>query len=60
MAARAPRNVGPWRAIHGLRLIDTFDFEIAAVSTRQTAELAREPGYQALLTLPGVGPVLAG
>jgi transposase len=43
-----------------LRLIDAFSFEIAAVSTRLTADLAREPGYQALLTLPGVGPVLAG
>jgi hypothetical protein len=43
-----------------LRLIDAFSFEIAAVSTRLTAQLAREPGYQALLTLPGVGPVLAG
>src|ERR671929_1438806 len=43
-----------------LRLIDAFDFEIAAVSSRLTAQLAREPGYQALLTLPGVGPVLAG
>jgi len=43
-----------------LRLIDAYGFEIAAVSTRLTADLAREPGYQALLTLPGVGPVLAG
>ena len=43
-----------------LRLIDAFDFGIAAVSSRLTAQLAREPGYQALLTLPGVGPVLAG
>jgi transposase len=43
-----------------LRLIDAYGFEIAAVSTRLTAQLAREPGYQALLTLPGVGPVLAG
>ncbi len=43
-----------------LRLIDAFDFEIGAVSSRLTAQLAREPGYQALLALPGVGPVLAG
>ncbi len=43
-----------------LRLIDAYGFEIAAVSTRLTAQLAREPGYQALLALPGVGPVLAG
>jgi transposase len=43
-----------------LRLIDAFSFEIAAVSTRLTGQLAREPGYQALLALPGVGPVLAG
>jgi transposase len=43
-----------------LRLIDAYGFEIAAVSTRLTAQLAPEPGYQALLALPGVGPVLAG
>jgi transposase len=43
-----------------LRLIDAYSFEIAAVSTRLTAQLAPEPGYQALLALPGVGPVLAG
>jgi transposase len=43
-----------------LRLIDAYGFEIAAVSTRLTAQLAGEPGYQALLALPGVGPVLAG
>jgi transposase len=43
-----------------LRLIDAFDFEVATVSTRLQADLAREPGYQALLSLPGVGPVLAG
>jgi transposase len=30
------------------------------VSTRLSAEVAGEPGYRALLTLPGVGPVLAG
>jgi transposase len=43
-----------------LRLIDAFSFEISAVSTRLTGQLAHQPGYQALLTLPGVGPVLAG
>jgi transposase len=43
-----------------LRLIDAYGFEIAAVSSRRSAQLARDPGYQALLTLPGVGPVLAG
>jgi len=36
-----------------LRLIDAYGFEIAAVSTRLTAQLAREPGYQALLAPPG-------
>src|ERR671932_1997004 len=40
-----------------LPLIDAYGFEIAAVSTRLTAQLAGEPGYQALLALPGVGPV---
>jgi transposase len=43
-----------------LRLIDAYTFEIDTVSTRLEAQLADKPGYQALLTIPGVGPVLAG
>ena len=43
-----------------LRLIDAFDFEVDAVGARLRAQLAGEPGYQALLSVPGVGPVLAG
>jgi transposase len=43
-----------------LRLIEAFDFEVDTVSSRLQAQLAGEAGYQALLALPGVGPVLAG
>jgi transposase len=53
---------GPYRARVDalLRLIDAFDFEVDTVSTRLRAQLAADPGYRALLTVPGVGPVLAG
>jgi transposase len=40
------------------RLIDAFDFEADVVAKRITAQLARHPGYQAVQTIPGVGPVL--
>jgi transposase len=43
-----------------LRLIDAYTFEIDTVSARLQAQLADKPGYQALLSIPGVGPVLAG
>jgi transposase len=43
-----------------LRLIEAFDFEVDTVSARLQAQLAGEAGYQALLSVPGVGPVLAG
>jgi transposase len=43
-----------------LRLIEAYTFEIETVAARLDADLARQPGYRALLALPGVGPVLAG
>lgn len=43
-----------------LRLIDAYSFEIDTVTDRLQAQLADKPGYQALLKIPGVGPVLAG
>jgi transposase len=41
------------------RLIEAFDFEIDVVSARLRAQLARDPGYQAVQAILGVGPVLA-
>jgi transposase len=41
------------------RLIDLLDFEIDAAACQLAGRLARDPGYQALLTLPGVGKTLA-
>ncbi len=41
------------------RIIDLLDFEIDAVTRRVTAQLAADPGYRAILVIPGVGPVLA-
>jgi transposase len=43
-----------------LRLIDAYTFEIDTITDRLAAQLADKPGYQALLGIPGVGPVLAG
>jgi transposase len=41
------------------RLIDALDFEIEAVGGPLRAALAGHVGYQAVRTIPGVGPVLA-
>jgi transposase len=42
-----------------VRLIDAYDFEVEAVSNQLRGRLATVVGYQALLALPGIGPVLA-
>jgi transposase len=42
-----------------LRLIDIFDIEIDAAAKTSTGQLARHPGYVAVQTLPGIGPILA-
>src|SRR4029450_8034711 len=41
------------------RLIDAFTFEIDVLAKRTTGQLSRDPGYRAVQTIPGVGPVLA-
>jgi transposase len=41
------------------RLIDAFTFEIDIVGRRVTAELTAHPGFRAVQTIDGVGPVLA-
>jgi transposase len=40
------------------RLIEAFDTEIDAVSKITRARLRADPGYAAVQTIPGVGPVL--
>jgi transposase len=40
------------------RLIDAFTFEIDILAGRTGAQLAHDPGFQAVQTIPGVGPVL--
>lgn len=42
-----------------LRLIDHLDVEIDRYDEQIAARLGADPGYAALLTVPGVGPVLA-
>ena len=41
------------------RLIDTFTFEIDVLAARTAADLRGHEGWQAIQTIPGVGPVLA-
>lgn len=41
------------------RLIDALDFEIDIVNRRIQARLRNDPGWRAIQTIPGVGPVLA-
>lgn len=41
------------------RLIDTYDAEIAALSTEIAGWLSDDLGYQAILAIKGVGPILA-
>jgi transposase len=42
-----------------LRLIDIFDVEINAAAKTTAGQLANHPGYAAVQTLPGIGPILA-
>jgi len=41
------------------RLIDAFTFEIDVLAKRTTGQLSRDPGYRAVQSIPGVGPILA-
>jgi transposase len=40
------------------RLIDAYTFEIDVLAKRTAGQLTRHPGFQAVQTIPGVGPVL--
>jgi transposase len=41
------------------RVIDLLDFEIDVFGTLTHGQLARDPGYTAVQTIPGIGPILA-
>jgi transposase len=41
------------------RLIDAYTFEIDVLAKRTAGHLTRHPGFKAVQTIPGVGPVLA-
>ena len=60
LLAKAPLD-GAYRArVNSLcRLIDVFDFEIDTFGRLVAGHLARDPGYLAILVIPGVGPTLA-
>ena len=40
-------------------MIDEVSFEITLLADRVAADLARDRGYQAILVIPGIGPILA-
>src|SRR4051795_12000824 len=40
------------------RVIDLLDFEIDIFTKLTHGELARDPGYVAVQTIPGIGPIL--
>ena len=40
------------------RVIDLLDFEINVFGTLTHGQLARDPGYTAVQTIPGIGPIL--
>ena len=41
------------------RVIDGVSFEITVLADRVAARLARDRGFQAILVIPGIGPILA-
>jgi transposase len=46
------------RVASARRLLDAFDFEIDLFTRMTHGHLAQHPGYAAVQTLPGIGPVL--
>jgi transposase len=46
------------RVASARRLLDAFDFEIDLFTKLTSGRLARHPGFVAVQTLPGIGPVL--
>ena len=56
---RAPLSAAARQRIDSLlRLIEVFDVEIDAAAKTTAGQLKTHPGYQAVQTLPGVGPIL--
>jgi transposase len=41
------------------RMVEAFDFEIDTITGLITRKLAKDPGYLAIQTIPGIGPILA-
>jgi len=55
----APLSLMARRRIDSLlRLIEVFDIEIDVAAKTTAAQLAKHPGYVAVQTLPGIGPIL--
>jgi transposase len=56
---RAPLSAAARARVDSLlRLIDMFDTEIDAAAKTTASQLHAHPGYQAVQTLPGIGPIL--
>jgi transposase len=55
----APLSLMARRRIDSLlRLIEVFDIEIDVAAKASAVQLAKHPGYAAVQTLPGIGPIL--
>src|SRR3977135_741783 len=60
LLAEAPLDSAYRARVNSLcRVIEVFDFEIATVGRLGAGDLARHPGFLAILVIPGVGPTLA-
>jgi transposase len=60
LVAKAPLDAAYRLRVNALcRLIDAVDFEIRAVAGPLRVALVADPGFRAVQTVPGVGPVLA-
>lgn len=64
VAGRALLKKAPLGPLYGervaalVRLIEAHDAEIAQIERALSAALADDPGYQAIMAIPGVGPIL--
>jgi transposase len=60
LLAKAPLDAAYRARVNSLcRVIEALDFEIDTTAGLVAGQLAKDPGYRAIQTIPGVGPVLA-
>jgi transposase len=60
LLAAAPLDAAYRARVNSLcRVIEALDFEINTTARWVAGQLARDPGYLAVQTIPGIGPILA-